>query len=86
MFATDDYATAYPVHAERHIGDTLQMLAEDVGIPCKLLTDNTNMMTGHEADFNKQAQFLHIKMHLIELHNKKQNKGERVTGELRNRW
>ena len=23
IFATDDYATAYPVHVERHIGDTL---------------------------------------------------------------
>ena len=62
------------------------MLAEDVGIPRELLTDNTSMMTGHEVDFNKQAQFLHIKMHSIEPHNKKQNKGEQVIGELRGRW
>ena len=60
IFATDDYATAYPVRAERHISDTLQMLAKDVSILRKLLTDNTNAMMGHEADSNKQAQFLNI--------------------------
>ena len=86
IFATDNYATAYPVCMERHIGDMLRMLAKDVGIPRELLTDNTNMMMGHEADFNKQAQFLCIKMCSIEPHNKKQNKGERVIGELRRRW
>ena len=86
IFATDNCATVYPVRSERHIDDMLRTLAEDVGIPHELLTDNANMMTGHEADFNKQAQFLHIKMHLIEPHNKKQNKGEQVIGELRWRW
>ena len=43
-------------------------------------------MTGYEADFNKQARFLKIKMRAIEPHNKKQNKGERIIGELRQRW
>ena len=43
-------------------------------------------MTGYEADFNKQARFLKIKMRAIEPHNKKQNKGERIIGELRRRW
>ena len=43
-------------------------------------------MTGYEADFNKQARFLKIKMMSIEPHNKKQNKGERIIGELRRRW
>ena len=43
-------------------------------------------MTGHESDFNKQAQFLRIKMHSIEPQNKKQNKGKRVIGELTWRW
>ena len=33
IFATDDFAVAYPVHAERHIRDTLRTLAKDVGIP-----------------------------------------------------
>ena len=86
IFASDDYATAYPVCVERHIGDTLRMLAEDIGILHELLTDNMNAMTGHEADFNKQAWFLHIKMHSTEPHKKKQNKCEQVIGELRCRW
>ena len=86
IFATDDFAVAYPMRAERHIGDTLRTLAEDVGIPRELLTDNANTMTGYEADFNKQARFLKIKMRSIEPHNKKQNKGERIISELRQRW
>ena len=83
IFTTDDFAVAYPVCAERHIGDTLRTLLEDVGIPRELLTNNANAMTGYEADFNKQWRFLEIKMRSIEPHNKKQNKGERMIGELR---
>ena len=86
IFATDDFTVAYPMRAERHIRDTLRTLAEDVGIPRELLTDNVNAMTGYEADFNKQARFLKIKMRSIEPCNKKQNKGERIIGELRRRW
>ena len=86
IFATDDFTTAYPVRAEHHIGDTLQTLAEDIGIPRELLTDNANAMMGPDADFNKQVHFLRIRMRTIEPHNKKQNKGEQVIGELRCRW
>ena len=86
IFATDDFAIAYPVRAECHIGDTLQTLVEDVGIPRDILTDNANAMMGPDVDFNKQAHFLRIKMRTIEPHNKKQNKGEQVIGELRCRW
>ena len=82
----DDFAIAYPVRAECHIGDTLQTLAEDVGILRELLTNNANTMMGPDADFNKQACFLRIRMRSIEPHNKKQNKGEQVIGELRCRW
>ena len=46
IFATDDFAMAYPVQAKCHIGDTLRTLAEDVRIPRELLTDNANAMTG----------------------------------------
>ena len=60
IFATDDFALPNPVHAKRHIGDTLRTLAKDVGIPQELLTDNAIAMTGYEADFNKQARFLKI--------------------------
>ena len=86
IFATDDFAIAYPVQAECHIRDTLWTLAEDVRIPRELLTNNANAMMGPDADFNKQAHFLRIKMRTIEPHNKKQNKGEWVIGELRCRW
>ena len=86
IFATDDFAVAYPVRTERHIRDTLRTLAEDVGIPRELLTDNVNAMTGYEADFKKQAHFLKIKMWSSKPHNKKQNKGERIIGELWRRW
>ena len=86
IFTTDDFATAYPVRAERHIGDTLRTLTEDIRILRELLTDYANAMTGPDADFNKQAHFLRIKMRTIEPHNKKQNKGEQVIGQLRRRW
>ena len=86
IFAMDDYVRAYPVCAEWLILETLCTLAEDVGVPRELLMDNTNVMTGPEAEFNKQARFLWIKMHSIEPHAKKQNKGECVIGELQQQW
>ena len=76
IFTMDDFAITYPVRAKHDIGDTLQTLAEDVGILRELLTNNANAMTGPDVDFNKQAHFLRIKMRTIEPHNKKQNKGE----------
>ena len=82
MFATNDYIRAYPVYAEWLIPETLHTLAKDVGVPRELLTDNTNVMTGPEVEFNKQAQFPWIKMYSIKPHAKKQNKGEHVIGEL----
>ena len=54
-FAMDNYIQAYPVHAELLIPETLCTLAEDVGVPRELLTDNANVMNGPEAEFNKQA-------------------------------
>ena len=51
----DDYVRAYPVCAERLIPETLRTLEEDVGVPRELLTDNANVMTGPDAEFNKQA-------------------------------
>ena len=86
IFAMDDFAIAYLVQAEHHIGDTLWTLAEDVGIPRQLLTDKANAVTGPDPDFNKQAHFLRIKMRSIEPHNKKQSNGEQIIGELRCRW
>ena len=86
IFTMDDFAIAYPVRAKHHIGDTLWTLVEDVGILRELLTDNANAMMGPDVDFNKQAHFLRIKKRTIEAHNKKQNKGEWVIGELRRRW
>ena len=85
IFATDYFAIAYPIRAKHHIRDTLRTLAEDVRIPRELLTDNAIAMTGPDVDFNKQDLFLRIKMRSIEPHNKKQNKGEQVIGELRHR-
>ena len=68
IFTTDEFATTYPVRAEHHIGDTLRTLVEDIGIPRELLTDNANAMMGPNANFNKQAHFLRIKMRRIEPH------------------
>ena len=86
VYATDDFAVAYPVRAERLIGDTLRLLAEDVGVPREMVSDNASAMIGHATDFAKRARFLRIKMRSIEPHHSRQNKGERVIGELRRRW
>ena len=47
---------AYPVHqVEKFIGNSLGLLAEDVGIPREMLTDNAMAMTGPETEFAKQV-------------------------------
>ena len=45
VYSTDDFAMAYPVQAERFIGNTLGLLAEDVGIPREMITDNAMAST-----------------------------------------
>ena len=55
VYATNDFAMAYPVWAEKFIGNTLGLLAEDVGIPREMITDNAMAMTGPETEFAKQA-------------------------------
>ena len=47
VYATNDFAMAYPVRAERFIGNTLGLLAEDVGILREMITDNVLRTTGH---------------------------------------
>ena len=49
---------AYPIRVERFIDNTLGLLAEDVGVPREMITDNAMAMTGPETEFAKQVQFL----------------------------
>ena len=86
VYATDDFATAYPVRAERFIGNTLGLLAEDVGIPREMITDNAMAMTRPETEFAKQAWFLRIQMKSIKPYHSRQNKGEWIIGELHRHW
>ena len=86
LYATNDFATAYPVWAERFIGNTLGLLAEDVGIPREMITNNAMVMTGPETEFAKQVRFLRIKMKSTEPYHSRQNKGEWIIGELCRRW
>ena len=85
-YATDDFATAYPVQVERFIGITLGLCAEDMGIPREMVTDNAMAMTGSETEFAKQAHFQRIKMKSIEPYHSRQNKGEWIIGELHRCW
>ena len=82
VYATDDFATAYPVRVERFIGNTLGLLA----VPREMITDNAMAMTGPETEFAKQAQFLRIKMKSIEPYHRRQHKGEQIIGELCRCW
>ena len=86
VYATDDFATAYPAQAERFVCNTLGLLAEDVGIPREMITDNAMVMTGPETENAKQARFLRIKMKSIEPYHSRQNNGEWIIGELHRRW
>ena len=86
VYATDDFAMAYPVQVEGFIGNTFGLLAEDVGIPREMITDNAMAMTGHGTEFAKQARFLRIKMKSIEPYHSRQNKGEWIIGELHRCW
>ena len=86
VYATDDFARAYPVRAERFIGNTLGLLAKDVGIPREMITNNAMAMTGFETESAKPAQFLRIKMKSIEPYHSKQNKGEWIIGEPCRCW
>ena len=52
VYATDDFAMAYPVRAERFIGNTLGLLAE---VPREMITNNAMAMTRSETEFAKQA-------------------------------
>ena len=55
VYATNDFAMAYPVWAERLVGISLGLLTEDVGIPREMITNNAMTMTGPETELVKQV-------------------------------
>ena len=86
VYTTGDFVIAYPLRAERLLGSTLTTLAEDVGVPTQLITDNASAMVGAQTQFQEAVRRLRIKFQTIEPHTSRQNKAERVIGELRRRW
>ena len=85
VFTDGTYVTAYPLKSKSEAGQALKLFAEDVGIPNELTSDNAKEMTGGDTEFVKTARRLNIKLKTIEPHTARQNKAERVIGELRRR-
>jgi len=86
VYTCMDYVTAYPIRSKKFVGITLQQLAEDVGIPNELFMDNAPEMLGFDKEFQKIVRRLRIMCKTIEPHTSRQNKAERMIGELRRRW
>ena len=86
VFTTRAWVGVYPMKGEGEAGDSLRLLAEDVGVPNNLTYDNAPAMTGPNTVFQKTARFLRIQCKTIEPHTSRQNPGERMIGELRRRW
>eukprot|EP00957_Ditylum_brightwellii_P182311 13888936-Ditylum_brightwellii.AAC.1 len=68
---------------EAEAGNALRLLAEDVGVPNRLIMDNANAMTGLNTTFQKTSRHLCIKTSTIEAHTPHQNPQERQIRELR---
>eukprot|EP00957_Ditylum_brightwellii_P010554 799235-Ditylum_brightwellii.AAC.1 len=79
-FTTRDWAGAYPMRKEVEAGNTLRLLAKDVGVPNRLTMDNANVMAGLNTTFQKTTQHLHIKTNTIEAHTLCQNPQEKQIG------
>ena len=62
------YLKAYPMegHTHRHIGDTLSVFIQDMGIPQKMHTDNAPEIVGRKILFFKGAQNEYIDLTTIE--------------------
>jgi len=86
VYMTMSWVGAYPMKDKSQAGDSLRLLAEDVGVPNELTYDNAPEMTGPRTEFQKTARFLRIKCRTIEAHTSRQNAGERMIGELRHHW
>ena len=88
VYASNDFVIVYPMRSHRgdDIGDSLRLLAEDVGVPNELVYDRAPGQTGYDQQFQKTARFLRIKCRTSEPYTQKQNHVERTIGELRRRW
>ena len=67
--------------SKSQVGDTLKLLAEDVGVPTEMVTDNAKEYTESGTVFQKTARFLNMLVTTIEPHTPRQNPAERVIGD-----
>jgi len=86
VYMTMSWVGVYPMRNKAQAGDSLRVLAEDVGVPNELVYDNALEMTGPNTEFQKTARFLQIKCSTIEVHTSHQNAGKQMIGELRHCW
>jgi hypothetical protein len=59
--------------SRKEAAELLIDFTDDVGIPEMLMMDGVTEFTGRHTDFIKQAQQMHIKLHMAEQGRKNQN-------------
>ena len=87
VFMNGTFTAVYPILSKSHVGDSLQELINDVGIPDWLYADLAAEHTATNTEFQQQAHKFHIQMHYAEKGRKNQNhRAEGEIGILKTRW
>ena len=73
--------------SRKDAGKSLIDFTDDVGIPERLITDSATEFTGHNTEFVKEAQRMHIQLHTTKQGCKNQNyAAESEIGLLARQW
>jgi hypothetical protein len=86
VFCAEGYVKVIPMESKAEVGQALQELIHDVGIPNQLLMDGSGEQVGPKSDFSKACKKYDIVVYRTEPYTPRQNKTERTIGELRRRW
>jgi hypothetical protein len=73
VFTNGKFTKVVPMTSRKEAAELLIDFTDDVGIPEMLMMDGVTEFTGRHTDFIKQAQQMHIKLHMAEQGRKNQN-------------
>ena len=85
-YTSENFVHVHPMRGEKEAAQSLLHLAQDVGIPAELKSDNAPLLTGPTSDFVKQAEFLRLKLTSTEPYTQRHNLSEGEIRVLKRRW
>jgi hypothetical protein len=83
IFTNGKYVRVFPMTSKANAGAALQALAEDIGIPNRLVSDGAKEMTKENTLFIKTCRHLRIAHRTTEPHSPWQNLAENKIGEVK---